>query len=95
LVTRLGGQATGPWRCGPARIQRQEPAAVSLAIPLYRHAADAGDWRAAVGLDELLVDCGDLDGLRARADADDWHAAELLTRLLADRGDPDGSIASA
>ena len=41
------------------------------AIPLYRHAADAGDAGAAWRLAELLAQRGDLDGLRARADAGD------------------------
>ena len=35
------------------------------AIPLYRHAADAGDRRAAGQLAELLADRGDLDGVCA------------------------------
>ena len=45
------------------------------AIPLYRHAADAGDEDAAGRLAELLAERGDLDGLRARADAGDEDAA--------------------
>ena len=36
------------------------------AIPLYRHAADAGDGHAASALAGLLAQRGDLDGLRAR-----------------------------
>ena len=65
------------------------------AIPLYRHAADAGDGSAAERLAELLYERGDLDRteqvLRARADADDDDAAEWLAELLADRGDLDGA----
>ena len=45
------------------------------AIPLYRHAADAGDRDAAAELAELLAQRGDLDELRARADAGDGGAA--------------------
>ena len=45
------------------------------AIPLYRHAADAGDKRAARKLADLLADRGDLKGLRACADARDPGAA--------------------
>ena len=52
------------------------------AIPLYRHAADAGDGHAAEQLAELLAGRGDLDEaaqiLRARADAGDGHAAARL-----------------
>ena len=67
------------------------------AIPLYRHAADAGDRVAAMRLAKLLKKRGDLDEaeqiLRARADAGDGYAAErlaiLLAELLADRGDLD------
>ena len=65
------------------------------AIPLYRHAADAGDEHAARQLAELLARRGDLDGLRARADAGDEHAAERLAGLLADRDDLDGLRARA
>ena len=85
------------------------------AIPLYRHAAQAGDGdsaerlasllarrgdlaesaqvlraladasygAAALNLADLLVDLGDLDGLRARADAGDMYASFLLAGLLA------------
>ena len=45
------------------------------AIPLYCHAADAGDRTAARQLAELLARRGDLDGLRGRADAGDGAAA--------------------
>ena len=66
------------------------------AIPLYRHAADAGDEDAAGRLAELLAERGDLDGeLRARADAGDGHAAWRLAELLAERGDLDGLRARA
>ena len=65
------------------------------AIPLYRHAADAGDGDAAGRLAELLAERGDLDGaeqiLRARADAGDGDAAWRLAELLAERGDLDGA----
>ena len=60
------------------------------AIPLYRHAADAGEVGAAWGLANLLAGRGDLDGavqiMRARADAGDEAAARLLAMLLASRG---------
>ena len=59
------------------------------AIPLYRHAADAGDGHAASRLAELLAERGDLDKLRARADAGDRLAAWQLAGLLAERGDLD------
>ena len=54
------------------------------AIPLYRHAADAGDWIAAWQLAELLAERGDLDGLRARADAGD-EACRLAAGRAAGR----------
>jgi hypothetical protein len=48
------------------------------AIPLYRHAADAGDQDAARQLVVRLEERGDLDEaeqvLRARADAGNWYA---------------------
>jgi TIR domain len=60
------------------------------AIPLYRHAADAGDWDAALQLADLLATRGDLDEavqvLRARGA--DNALADLLTR----HGDLDGAI---
>ena len=63
------------------------------AIPLYRHAADAGDADAAEELAELLADRGDLDeAARARADGGDGAAAIWLADLLAERGDLDGAI---
>ncbi len=66
------------------------------AIPLYRHAADAGDRDAASQLAELLAKRGDLDGavqiLRARADAGDGPAASRLADLLGRRGDLDGAV---
>ena len=60
------------------------------AIPLYRHAADAGDGFAAGWLAWLLAKAGDLDGLQARADAGDRLAAGRLAELLAEAGDLDG-----
>jgi len=61
------------------------------AIPLYRHAADAGDRQAASGLAGLLEKRGDLDKaaqiLRARADDGDGYAALWLAGLLEKRGD--------
>ena len=65
------------------------------AIPLYRHAADAGDRWAAQELTELLAKRDDLDELRAHAHAranaaGGWYAALVLARLLAKRGDLDG-----
>ena len=65
------------------------------AIPLYRHAADAGDGYAARQLAGLLAKRGDLDGLRARADAGDADAAGELVELLGERGDLDGLRARA
>ena len=53
------------------------------AIPLYRHAADAGDGNATLWLARLLAERGDLDELRARADAGDGNAALELARLVA------------
>jgi hypothetical protein len=67
----------------------------SYAIPLYRHAADAGNESAASRLGQLLAERGDLDGLRARADAGDRYAAGRLAELLAERGDLDGLRARA
>ena len=64
------------------------------AIPLYRHAADAGDGYAARDLSDLLERRGDQDGaeevLRSRADADE-KAASQLAWLLAQRGDDEGA----
>jgi hypothetical protein len=57
------------------------------AIPLYRRAADAGDWLAAFFLARLLAGRGDVEELRARADAGDGGAAMELASLLAGRGD--------
>jgi TPR repeat protein len=69
------------------------------AIPLYRHASDAGDGDAAWRLAGLLAKRGDLDEaeqvLRARADAGDGDAAWRLADLLAKRGDLDGLRARA
>jgi hypothetical protein len=70
------------------------------AIPLYHHAADAGDEAAAWELADLLCERGDLDGaaqiLRAEADGlFAWSAASWLADLLADRGDLDGLRARA
>jgi hypothetical protein len=65
------------------------------AIPLYRHAADAGDRNAAKSLANLLDRRDDLDGLRARADAGDRDSALRLANLLIRRGDLDGLRARA
>jgi len=59
------------------------------AIPLYRHAADAGDGNAAQELAYLLAGRGDLDELRARADGGDQYAAQELAKPLAGWGDVD------
>jgi hypothetical protein len=57
------------------------------AIPLYRHAADAGDEHAAARLAELLAKSGDQDGaiqiLWPLADAGNGDAAARLAELLA------------
>ncbi len=60
------------------------------AIPLYRHATEAGDRNAAWRLADLLTQHGDLDELRARADAGDRDAAWGLADLLVEAGDLDG-----
>jgi hypothetical protein len=78
------------------------------AIPLYRHAADAGDSHAAGRLAGLLAERGDLDELRARADTGDEYAAGQLAGVLVKLGggeeaerlrrlglNQDGSIACA
>ena len=57
------------------------------AIPLYRHAADAGDGHATSQLADLLAQRGDMEELRARANAGDRHAALRLAELLTQRGD--------
>jgi TIR domain len=59
------------------------------AIPLYRHAVNAGDMLASMPLAGLLARSGDLDGLRAGADAGDWQAPMVLAGLLAEHGDLD------
>ncbi len=61
------------------------------AIPLYRHAADAGDENAASKLADLLAGRRDLDSLRARAGAGDGWAAWKLVDLLEESGDLDGA----
>jgi len=61
------------------------------AIPLYRHAADAGDWYAALRLANLLARRGDLDGLRARANTGRpaaGRAADRARRPGRGRADP-------
>ena len=64
------------------------------AIPLYRHATDAGDKNAAKWLAMLLAERGDPDKLRADA-VDDQDSAWRLARLLAWRGDLEGLRARA
>ena len=60
------------------------------AIPLYRHAADAGDGTAAWRLAELLAERGDLDeAARPRPTPATGTAASRLAELLAERGDLD------
>jgi hypothetical protein len=61
------------------------------AIPLYRHAADAGDGLAAYRLADLLAQRGDLGELRALAEAGDRPGAAALADLLAERGDLDAA----
>ncbi len=64
------------------------------AIPLYRHAVDAGDQMSAWRLADLLQERGDLDGavemLLASADPNVGSANMQLVELLAERGDLDG-----
>ena len=84
--------------CDPADAARLADSAeyrllYRYAISLYRHAAGDGD--ADLKLTNLLVQRGDLDGLRARADAGDGFAAHRLADLLAGRGDIDGLRARA
>ena len=64
------------------------------AIPLYRYAADTGDFdgTAAWGLAELLARRGDLDELRGRADAGDGYAADMLAMQLAEADDLEGAV---
>ena len=69
------------------------------AIPLYRHAADAGDGYAAAATGRAAGRArrpgrGE-QVLRARADAGDRAAAWRLAELLAERGDLDGLRARA
>ena len=63
------------------------------AIPLYRHAANAGDESAAARLADLLDQRGDPRGaeqiMRALADACNWFTARQLARRLAQHGDLD------
>ncbi|MCM3920292.1 toll/interleukin-1 receptor domain-containing protein [Frankia sp. AiPs1] len=65
----------------------------TLAVPLLRQQADAGDGFAAGCLAALLAEAGDQQGaidlLRPRADAGDWNAAIRLADLLAESGDWD------
>jgi hypothetical protein len=65
------------------------------AIPLYRHAADAGDGLADRQLASLLEQRGNLDGLRALAYAGDIPSAGWLAGLLVERRDLDGLRARA
>ena len=72
------------------------------AIPLYRHAADAGDVESVFQLAWRLSGRGDLDGAKqieqllwTRADTADRAAAGRLVWLLAERGDLDGLRARA
>jgi hypothetical protein len=65
------------------------------AIPLYHHAADAGDEDGARQLALHLAGRGDLDGLRARADDGDGAAALRLALVLVERDDLDGLRARA
>jgi Domain of unknown function (DUF4062) len=78
----------------PADVARLADSARDLllyryALPLYRHAADAGNGDAAYQLARLLAWRGDMDELRARADTGDEPAAGLLAHLLAGRDDLD------
>jgi hypothetical protein len=65
----------------------------TYAIPLYRHATDAGHGHAAWQLAWLLAERGDLDEatqiMEARADAGDVTAVIRLERLLTEFGDLD------
>ncbi|WP_052681644.1 MULTISPECIES: hypothetical protein [unclassified Frankia] len=64
----------------------------TLAVPLLRQQADAGDRVTASRLADLLFEAGDRDGLRQRADAGDGDAARRLADLLAEAGDRPGAI---
>jgi hypothetical protein len=57
------------------------------AIPLSRHAANAGDEHAAYELTWLLAKRRDLEELRTLADTGDAYAAGRLADLLAENGD--------
>ena len=62
------------------------------AIPLYRHAADAGDGTPPTSWPTCWPSAATWTrpaGLRARADAGDGYAAARLAELLAERGDLD------
>ncbi len=89
LVSHIGDPADAARLADSARNRLR----YRYAISLYRHAADAGEFRAASRLAMLLVGRGDLDEaeqiLRAQADAGDGFAAERLAELLADRGNLD------
>ena len=65
------------------------------AIPLYRHAADAGDENCRhARWPDLLAERGDLDELRSPARPGRrrrTHAVQQLAKLLAERGDLDGA----
>ena len=60
------------------------------AIPLYRHAADAGDEDAAERLAGLLAERGDLDGAARPGRRRRRGRRRQLAELLAERGDLDG-----
>lgn len=70
------------------------------AIPLFRRAADAGEWGGAYSLGSLLLRRGDVEGAVAvwRAHSDPrlgpgaWLLAEPLAEIFKENGDIDGAV---
>ncbi|ABW12216.1 Tetratricopeptide TPR_4 [Parafrankia sp. EAN1pec] len=69
--------------------QRTRAGDLEDAADVLRPAADAGDWRAAARLIDLMLEVDDLDGLAARAEKGDKEAAVALALRLAEAGDVD------
>jgi hypothetical protein len=87
IVSHVGDPADAARLADSASSNRE---LYGYAIPLYRRASEIGDEHATRRLAELLVECGDLDGLRALAGAGDRYVVAKLVDLLAERGDLDG-----